>query len=173
MATDLATVLDQALGAIPDARAGLPQEAFYFVSRLTPMINVDLLVKDRQGQTLLTWRQDHFYGPGWHIPGGIIRFKEKIAQRIIKVAESEIGCRVRFDPKPLDVREIMNKERDVRGHFISMLYLCELEGNPDAARRSDSASPIGGQWQWHRGAPANLIPQHEGFRSFIDADLVQ
>ena len=168
MTTDLKALLDQATSAIPDAQSGLPQEAFYFVSRLTPMINVDLLIKDRQGQTLLTWRQDLFYGPGWHIPGGIIRFKEKIEQRIIKVAQTEIGCRVWFDPKPIDIREIMNRERDVRGHFISMLYRCELEGHPDPARRADSACPQGGQWKWHRGAPANLIPQHEGFRAYIN-----
>jgi colanic acid biosynthesis protein WcaH len=173
LSTELKSLLDQVQAAVADARSGLPQDVFYFVSRLTPMINVDLLVRDRQGQTLLTWRHDAFYGPGWHIPGGIIRFKEKIEQRIKIVAESEIGCCVRFNPDPLGVREIMCRDRDIRGHFISMIYLCELDGAPDPGRRANAANPRNGQWEWHRGAPANLIAQHEIFRSFIDADLAR
>ena len=93
---DLSYLLDEALKHIPNSKTGLPQEAFYFVSQLTPMINVDLLVKNKLGQTLLTWRDDKFYGPAWHIPGGIIRFKEKIGDRINKVAENELGCKVYF-----------------------------------------------------------------------------
>lgn len=171
MSAELKALLEQVLDAVPDARCGLPQEVFYFVSRLTPMINVDLLVKDAHGRTLLTWRHDTFYGPGWHIPGGIIRFKERVDQRILKVAESEIGCPVRFNPTPIDVREIMNRERDVRGHFISMLYLCELDGEPDPSRRATSKVPRNGEWAWHLGAPVNLIPQQDGFRAFVNADL--
>lgn len=169
MHTELSSLLDQARAAIPDPEAGLPQEAFYFVSSLAPMINVDLLVKDTAGRTLLTWRSDRFYGPGWHIPGGIIRFKEKIADRIQKVAELELGCRVRFGAEPIKVQEIMNQERDVRGHFISMLFLCQLDGEPDSSRKVISDMPQNGQWAWHDAAPSNLIRQHEFFREFIDA----
>ena len=61
---------------IKNPSKGLPQEIFFFISRITPMINVDLLIKDEKGRTLLAWRDDEFY-KGWHIPGGIIRFKEK------------------------------------------------------------------------------------------------
>lgn len=82
---DLSYLLNEALKQIPNSKAGLPQEAFYFVSQLTPMINVDLLVKNKLGQTLLTWRDDKFYGPAWHIPGGIIRFKEKLKIELIKL----------------------------------------------------------------------------------------
>ncbi|MDP2923379.1 MAG: NUDIX hydrolase, partial [Candidatus Omnitrophota bacterium] len=53
----------------------LPEDIFLFVSRITPIINVDLLIKNKQNHTLLTWRDDGFYPPGWHIPGGIVRYK--------------------------------------------------------------------------------------------------
>jgi colanic acid biosynthesis protein WcaH len=160
--------LDQALQQIPDAKIGLPQEVFYFVSQLTPLINVDLLIKNKAGQTLLTWRQDRFYGPAWHIPGGVIRFKENIEDRIAKVAETELGCRVRSFPKPINVRNMINCERDVRGHFISLLYLCELQDSPDPARACRSSEPERGQWAWHERAPKNLLSVHEPFRIFID-----
>src|SRR5258705_8683005 len=58
-----------------DTRA-LPEELFLFISRITPLINVDLLIQDYGKGTLLTWRSDRFFGPGWHVPGGIIRHKE-------------------------------------------------------------------------------------------------
>ena len=60
---------------IGDPRHGLPEEVFRLVSRLTALINVDLLIQDEGRRTLLTWRDDEFYGAGWHIPGGIIRYK--------------------------------------------------------------------------------------------------
>ena len=61
---------------------GLPEDIFYLVGRLTPYINVDLLVKNDLGQTLLSWRDEtslkNNTGCGWHLPGGIIRFQEDI-----------------------------------------------------------------------------------------------
>lgn len=168
MERSLSSLLDDALKLIPDAKAGLPQEAFYFVSQLTPMINVDLLIKNKIGQTLLTWREDKFYGPAWHIPGGIIRFKESIEDRIQKVAETELGCTIRFAPEPINVRGLINQTRDVRGHFISLLYLCETTSEPDPDKRCLSEDPKQGQWMWHDGSPKNLLNVHESFRVFID-----
>ena len=63
---------------INNPKKGLPDEIFYFVGRLTPYINVDLLIKSPTEGTLMTWRDDKYSGKGWHLPGGIIRFREKI-----------------------------------------------------------------------------------------------
>lgn len=46
---------------IPDSRLGLPDELFYLVSRLPPLVNVDLLIQNEKRQTLLVWRDDAFY----------------------------------------------------------------------------------------------------------------
>src|SRR5438105_4861558 len=62
----------QGLGCpLGDTGAGLPPEVFLFLSRVTPLLNVDLLIQDDRGRTLLTWRDDEFFGAGWHVPGGI------------------------------------------------------------------------------------------------------
>ena len=91
-------LVDQLKLLVGDARHGLPQDVFLLISELTPLVNVDLLIHNSAGQTLLTWRADELYGPGWHIPGGIIRFKEKARDRISKVADEELGqvCPVRI-----------------------------------------------------------------------------
>ena len=75
---ELREIIDILESSIPNPSKGLPEEVFLFVSRITPLINVDLLIKNEQNHTLLTWRNDSYY-LGWHIPGGIIRYKETIA----------------------------------------------------------------------------------------------
>jgi hypothetical protein len=82
--TDAISVL---VKRVPDPSRGLPEEIFYYISRTTPLINVDLLIKDEKGRTLLSWRDDAYAGKGWHVPGGIVRFKESLETRIRRVAE--------------------------------------------------------------------------------------
>lgn len=147
--------------------AGLPEPIFQLVSRLTPLVNVDLLILDDAGRCLLTWRDDAFYGPGWHVPGGIIRFRERSAERIAAVAAGELGATVEADPSPLAVHEIFHPHRDVRGHFISLLFGCRLLSPLDERRRSGPDGPRHGDWAWHAGAPTNLIEQHRIYGRYL------
>ena len=149
-------------------RMGLPHETFLLVSQCTPMINVDLLVKNDRNQTLLTWRADEFYGPGWHIPGGIIRFKETFSSRINAVARTELGCEVSFNPVPIALNEVMAAHRDVRGHFISLLFECTLSSPPAENLKFQDGMPKNGEWQWHDRSPEDLIRVHEMYRAYID-----
>jgi len=100
--------------------SGLPEPVFLLLSRLTPLVNVDLLIKDDMGRTLLTWRDDIYHGVGWHIPGGIVRFKEVMHERIRAVARLELGCEVVCEPCPVAINEYIEGMRSERGHFISL-----------------------------------------------------
>ncbi|MDR2604028.1 MAG: hypothetical protein LBC55_01570, partial [Desulfovibrio sp.] len=62
-----------------------------FTSSITPMLNVDLLVRDDAGRILLSWRDDALCGTGWHVPGGVVRFQETLAERVRKTALQELG----------------------------------------------------------------------------------
>ena len=73
------------------ANNGLPNHLFRYISSITPLINVDLIVCDPKKGFLLSWRSDEYYGPGWHIPGGIIRFKENFIDRLYFVAKNELN----------------------------------------------------------------------------------
>lgn len=158
-------VLDAAVG---DAARGLPEDVFRLVTRLTPMINVDLLVKDSQGRTLLTWRDDGLFPAGWHVPGGIIRFKETAAQRVHETAIVELGVDVEFDPEPILRRELIHPVYVTRGHFFSMLYRCRLLGPPDADLQYVSGPPRHGQWCWHVKAPRDLMEVHRFYAPYIE-----
>lgn len=160
---DAIAILDK---GIANPQIGLPDEIFYFISRITPLVNVDLLIKDERGRTLLSWRDDRHTGKGWHVPGGIIRFKETLETRVKKVAEQEIGVEIEFDPTPLAVNQMIYKECEIRGHFISFLYKCFLPAAfvPENKGISD-IDP--GYLAWHNDCPDNLLKFHEIYRKYL------
>jgi colanic acid biosynthesis protein WcaH len=166
MKSKLAEAVQVLVDAVPDPTAGLPDEVFYYISQTTPLINVDLLVKDELGRTLLAWRNDHHAGTGWHIPGGIIRFKETIAERIHQVSLAEIGVAVDYGPEPLAINEMIHRDRDVRGHFISLLYNCRLDSS-FAPKNGGLQPDDAGYLQWHEHCPENMIIYHDVYRKFI------
>lgn len=150
---------------ILNPRLGLPEEVFLFISRLSPIINVDLLIKDENSRTLLAWRDDEFSGAGWHVPGGVLRFKEKLETRVLKVAEAEIGVVVKFDPIPMAINQI-HCSHDTRGHFISILYKCFLS-KEFVPKNLGLSNKDKGFLVWHETCPANLIKVHEIYRKYI------
>lgn len=151
---------------IGDPRRGLPEPVFRFVSGVTPLVSVDLLIRNAVQHTLLTWRDDEYYR-GWHVPGGIVRFKERMADRVAAVARTELGTDVALKGGPVAVNEIMHPTRDARGHFISFLYECDLTGALAEDRRFAQGRPKHGEWAWHGECPPELIPQHQVYRGFI------
>lgn len=159
---DAIAVLDK---QVPNPSVGLPEELFYYISRTTPLISVDLLIKDEIGRTLLSWRNDRYSGTGWHIPGGIVKFKETLETRVKKVAETEIGFDVEFDPKPIAINEIILKP-EIRGHFISILYRCFLSGKiiPENKGLSNKHA---GYLMWHDFCPNDLLEVHGMYRKYI------
>ena len=153
---------------ISNPSLGLPEELFLFISRITPMVNVDLLIKNKNGRVLLSWRDDPFAGTGWHLPGGIVRFKEKLENRVMKVAESEIGTPVEFDPVPIAINQSIC-EHDTRGHFISVLYNCSLSSEyvPENRGLSDKDN---GYLMWFDNCPDNLIEVQHMYKEYILKD---
>lgn len=152
---------------VSNPQSGLPEEVFVLISKWTPLVNVDLLIKDNEGRTLLAWRDDAYYEQGWHIPGGIIRFKETFEQRIHAVAKNELGATVRPEVLPLAINQTIQPSRQERGHFISLLFRCTLTSPPDKRMRARKDDLQAGQWEWHESPPLNLLAVHHMYRQFI------
>jgi colanic acid biosynthesis protein WcaH len=152
---------------VGEPAGGLPEDFFLFVSRYTPLINVDLLIQDEHGRTLLTWREDETYGAGWHVPGGIIRFQETAEERIRATAQRELGTDVEHDAEPMTIVQAIDRGRRERGHFISMLYRCRLAGPPDPGLAFCGGTPRREQWAWHQGCPPDLIPAQDEYRRYF------
>ncbi len=151
---------------------GLSPSLFRLVSRVTPLVNVDLLIQDKHLGTLLTWRARGNYAPGWHVPGGIIRVKETFDQRLEKVAMLELGVRVKYDSQPVAISEMIHPDAETRVHFVSFLYrttLCEM---PDPNLKYRTEDPQPGHWQWHIQTPVNLYEPQKVYRKYIDDYMV-
>ena len=157
-------------GAGIDPARGLGDELFAFASTLTPIVNVDLFVVNGRRQILLSWRDDALCGRGWHIPGGCVRFRETVDQRLRKCALREFGADVTHDAAPFGVYEfIWNEPRaglgdqNERAHHIALAYRCELTGGIGAAQ---GAVPEGqpGHLQWFDDLPADCLAIQAPYR---------
>ena len=54
---------------------------------------------------MFSWRDDEQCGAGWHLPGGCVRLKETLEQRLHVCAKSELGTDVLCDMKPVLITE--------------------------------------------------------------------
>lgn len=153
---------------IDDPNKGLPEDVFEAVSSLTPMVNVDLLFRDEAGRVLLIWREDAVCGNGWHIPGGIIRYKETREERLNKTAQAELGTSISYDSVPVAVNEIIVPQK-VRGHFISFLYRCYLpEDYPEIPSVQEGRKYQPGEMCWHQICPKQWVKgQQEVYASLF------
>jgi len=151
-----------------DPHIGLPEEVFEFISRITPMVNVDLLIKDKNNRTLLSWRNDKYCGTGWSIAGGIVRYKENFNDRIMSTLKEEIGLNSEFkiNPNPIAINQIIVNNNTTRGHFISFLYHCVAEKIFEPNNFWKEEFDVG-YLQWFDKCPDNLIEVHNIYRRYI------
>lgn len=132
-----------------------------------PVANIDLFITNSKGEVLLSWRDDNFYGCGWHIPGGCIRIRETIEERVQKTAIDEIGCRVKYDKNPIVVREsFVEHDRPwlsdqlERSHNISLLFSAELEDGFVFDNGTKSEHEVG-YLRWFNMMPDDLLAAHQ------------
>ncbi|MFV0264620.1 MAG: GDP-mannose mannosyl hydrolase [Kluyvera sp.] len=69
----------------------LSQEAFATVVRSTPLISIDLIVENAQGECLLGKRTNRPAQGYWFVPGGRVQKDETLAQAFTRLTEAELG----------------------------------------------------------------------------------
>ncbi len=138
---------------------GLGEDLFVFLSSLVPVVYVDLFITNVNVELLLVWRDDKYSDKGWHIPGGCVRLKEPLEERIIRTAKSEVGTEVLFDIEPIAVRQDISHEDQYwlenqleRSHNISFLYNYRL---PERSATNENDQII-----WFDSVPEKLLQQH-------------
>ena len=158
----LNTLIDELNSKIGDPNKGLPEDVFLLMSRNTPMVNVDLLILNSNKEKLLTWRGGDYYSPGWHMPGGIVRYKESLHDRVQLVAKIELGANVDFKLEPIMISEVIRSQsRRNRGHFISFLFSCTLISDPIHQKGY-------GKHGWFKKCPDSLIPVHLMYKNILN-----
>ena len=159
-------IIDELRQYIDNPEVGLPEELFLFLTEITPMVNVDLLIRDTKGRYLLAWRNTPPFEIGWHIPGGIISVKESLHKRIEKTSIKEIGCIVKYGLQPLTMIEDINDVK-TRSHFYSFLYNCTIPDDFDISKQPYKSGGAG-FLQWHDCFPNDMIIAHYKYKKFFD-----
>jgi len=145
----------------------LPEHLFEYVSSITPLVNVDILIRNKNNEVLLAWRDDQYWGEGWHVPGGIVRFQETLNERLQKVVDTEICRFVDIENVvPVTFREVIVPNYTVRGHFISFLFLGTMKNFVTNKKDKYEA----GDLMWFDRCPDNLLKIQEFYREWIDGN---
>lgn len=106
------------LKKIENPQLGLPQSVFDTLVKIVPFVSCELIIIGKKG-VLLTWREDKWW-KGWHVPGGLLRYRESFDNRIKKVADKELGIKI----EKYKFLFNMNYTEDSRGHSVSFVFLC-------------------------------------------------
>ena len=69
----------------------LEREVFAEVVKNTPLVSIDLIVKDQSGKILLGRRRNAPAQGYWFVPGGRIRKNETLAQAFGRLCREELG----------------------------------------------------------------------------------
>lgn len=75
----------------------LPAEHFGRMVADMPLVSIDLVVRNAQGQALLGQRLNRPAQGCWFVPGGRIRKDERIAQAFARLTQEELGLPVALE----------------------------------------------------------------------------
>lgn len=152
-----------------DPAQGIGEDLFLLVASLTPIMNIDLLIV-KEGRILLVWRDDIQCRKDWHLPGGCLRLKKSLENRLHSCALDEVGSDVSCDMKPVLITESIESRRDWgRTHFISFLYRCDLD-NEDALKNLDGKE-IKGHLGWFPSIPKHFLSVQDFYRNFLTEEI--
>lgn len=96
----------------------LPDDTFKSVIQYTPLISIDLIVRNEQGEVLLGKRVNAPAKGYWFVPGGRVRKNETLDDAFVRLIKEELGIEsgiTRADAKFLGVFE----------HFYDDCVFCE------------------------------------------------
>jgi len=103
-----------------------------------PTLTVDAIIKTNDDKIVLVKRKNPPYKGWWALPGGIVEYGETVEEAVKREVKEETGLEVEIEKL---VNVYSDPNRDPRGHFISICFLCRriggtLEAATDAAKVS-------------------------------------
>ncbi|MEW6221750.1 MAG: NUDIX hydrolase [Candidatus Hadarchaeota archaeon] len=99
-----------------------------------PELSVDVVIKAREGVVLIKRRKNPFRG-GWALPGGFVKYKERVEDAAVREVKEETGLEVGIERL---VGVYSAPDRDPRGHTVTVCFLARpvggrLKAGSDAA----------------------------------------
>ncbi len=120
----------------------LPREVFLYVIEHAPLVAIDLVVRNTQGEVLLGWRTNRPAKDSWYTPGGRILKGETLDEAFRRVVQGELGIdKERAQARLLGVFEHFHPENfagvpGITTHYVVLAYTfthdLDLEALPRA-----------------------------------------
>lgn len=141
--------------------SGLPFADFLNVVRDAPLVSIDLLLENPQGEVLLGLRNNAPAAGFWFVPGGRVLKGETLDAAFERLTESELGVRLtRRSARPAGVYEHFYTDNagQLPGfgtHYVVLAYHLSTATLPPLAL------PHGEQhsrWRWQDSAQAAIDP---------------
>ena len=124
----------------------MPEQHVYDYPR--PAVAADMVVLSRDGYVLLVRRKSEPFQGQWALPGGFMNIDERLADAAARELEEETGI------TGLTLRQwraFDEPGRDPRGRTISVVFLAQVDGRPEAKGGDDAAEA---RWQ-----PLDRLPR--------------
>ncbi len=88
------------------------------------MLAVDVVIRTPNGVVLIKRKNEPYKGK-WAIPGGFVRYGERVEDAAAREVNEETGLRVKLGKL---VGVYSDPKRDPRGHVVSVCFLAERAG---------------------------------------------
>jgi len=107
----------------------LSNEEFLKLIKIAPLSVVECVIKNDQGEILLTKRGIEPFKGKWHLVGGFIAYNEKLEEAVKRVIKKELGNNIEIkEIKFLGYYDYINC--DPRGHIIAHYFQVKISGIP-------------------------------------------
>ncbi|NNH76960.1 GDP-mannose mannosyl hydrolase [Acinetobacter sp. ANC 5380] len=107
----------------------LTDETFKSIIQHTPLISIDLIVRNEKGEVLLGKRVNAPAKGYWFVPGGRVRKNETLDNAFVRLVKEELGIAsgiTRADAKFLGVFEHFYDDcifcKDISTHYVVIAY---------------------------------------------------
>lgn len=110
----------------------LEKDDFLDVIAKTPLVSIDLIIKDSNDRALLGYRNNHPARGFWFVPGGRIRKNETLAQAMKRIALNELRIEISIkDATLLGAYDHMyddnfDAKQGITTHYIVLGYEIKL-----------------------------------------------
>ena len=134
----------------------LNRDEFAQVVRNTPLVAIDLIIRNPDQSVLVGLRTNEPAKGKWFVPGGVIRKYERLADAFARIAKAEIGLEASIDgARFVGVYEHLYDsnvfgEEGFGTHYVVLAHQLDLDHQP----------------------PLESDRQHSGFRWMTPAELI-
>src|SRR6267142_1083027 len=66
-------------------------QEFLRIVEATPLVSIDLIIRNKRGEVLLGWRVNRPAQSSWFVPGGRIRKNERVKEALRRISQCELG----------------------------------------------------------------------------------